>query len=447
VLLLADTHLGLDHALRPRVQRPRRGPDLLANTEAALAPARRGEVDLVVHGGDLLYRSKVPPALVQLAYEPLLQVADAGMPVVVVPGNHERSVIPYPLLVAHPRLHVLDRPRTIRLVLRGLRVDVVGFPCLRNGIRDRFRTLVAEAEAHVQAPEEPPARAQAQAPPHSLLPAAAEAAAEGDAMRRARAGNTSRTVTLDPADVRLLCLHQTVEGARVGIGTGAAPRSAAGAPGGNAGGAPGGNTAGAPRSNARVTRTPHRLAGSRQERANGPGARGGGAREHVFRGDADTIRGRDLPDGFAAVLAGHIHRHQVLTHDLAGRALPAPVLYPGAIERTSSAERLEQKGALLLQVAPDPSRGGRLLRWRLHPLPARPWHDLHLDPRGLSPGELETWLRRELSALPARALVRLWQLAPAEPQCRPLLALEHLRTLAGPDQIVERRFPFSREGG
>ena len=51
VLLLADTHLGFDQPVRPRVERRRRGPDFFANTRLALAPALRGEVDLVVHLG------------------------------------------------------------------------------------------------------------------------------------------------------------------------------------------------------------------------------------------------------------------------------------------------------------------------------------------------------------------------------------------------------------
>ena len=38
VLLVADTHIGFDDPLRPRVQRRRRGPDFLANFERALAP-------------------------------------------------------------------------------------------------------------------------------------------------------------------------------------------------------------------------------------------------------------------------------------------------------------------------------------------------------------------------------------------------------------------------
>ena len=52
VLLLADTHLGMDWAAKPRVQRYRRSDDFLANTLRALRPAREGKVDLVVHGGE-----------------------------------------------------------------------------------------------------------------------------------------------------------------------------------------------------------------------------------------------------------------------------------------------------------------------------------------------------------------------------------------------------------
>ena len=52
VLLIADTHLGFDLPLRPRVERRRRGPDFFANFDRALEPARRGKVDLLVHGGE-----------------------------------------------------------------------------------------------------------------------------------------------------------------------------------------------------------------------------------------------------------------------------------------------------------------------------------------------------------------------------------------------------------
>lgn len=298
VLLLADTHLGFDLPQRPRSERRRRGPDFFAMTRLALAPARRGEVDLVVHGGDLLYRSRVPASLVQAALEPLLEAADRGVPVVLVPGNHERSALPYPLLASHQHLHILDHPQTVELELRGTRVALVGFPCERHGVRDRFGALAA-------------------------------AAARGS----------------EGSPLRLLCLHQTVEGAAV--------------------------------------------------------------EGHLFRDGDDVIRGRDLPGGFAAVLCGHIHRPQVLTRDLAGRPLAAPVLYPGSVERTSFAERHEAKGFMVLELEPDPAAGGRLAGWELRELPARPMAAVEVDATGCGLAALAERLRKALAPLPGEAVVQL----------------------------------------
>lgn len=243
LLLLADTHLGFDLPTRPRVERRRRGPDFFANTRRALEPALRDEIDVVVHGGDLLYRSKVSPGLVAAALEPLLEVADRGVPVLLVPGNHERSALPYPLLASHVNLYIFDRPRTVILELNGSHVAFSGFPCEREGVRERFSDLV-------------------------------EATGWRD----------------QPAEIRLLCAHQTVEGARV--------------------------------------------------------------LNYTFRGGADVVRGRDVPGVFAAVLSGHIHRAQVLKSDLSGRLLDAPVFYPGSVERTSFAERHETKGYFTITLAP-----------------------------------------------------------------------------------------------
>ncbi len=253
LLLLADTHLGLPST------------EFFSSFERALLPAHRGEVDLVVHGGDVLFRSKVKPDLVLRAFAPLKRVADAGVPVVVVPGNHERSAIPFPLLAAHPGVHIVDRPRTVSLTVRGMTVAISGFPNERDRIRETFDRLLERTEWRSRSP-----------------------------------------------DVRLLAMHQTVEGASVG---------------------PVGFT---------------------------------------FRSAPDVIPGRAIPAGFAAVLAGHIHRHQVFGVDLRGRALAAPVFYPGSTARTSAAERNEAKGYVTMEIAPDASRGGRVGSWTFHELsPAR----------------------------------------------------------------------------
>ncbi len=337
VLLVADTHLGFDMPLRPRVRRRRRGPDFFANFERALAPARAGEVDLVVHGGDVLFRSKVRPRLVQMAFEPMMAVADAGVPVVVVPGNHERSAIPYPLLASHPEIHILSHPRTVRLELRGHAVAVAGFAFERDDVRGRFEALVP------------------------------------------RTGWDA-----EPADVRLLAIHQTVEGAQVGpVG-------------------------------------------------------------YTFRRGGDVVRGRDLPAGFAAVLAGHIHRRQVLTADLAGRLLAAPVLYPGSVERTSVAERHEPKGYMTLEIAPDAERGGVLESWTFHRMPARPMVDVDFDPAGLSGEKITARLRQRLADLDPDAVVRVRLTGVPDEAGREALRAAAVRALAPATMTLSVGWPRSR---
>lgn len=170
VLFVSDTHLGFDLPSRPRVTRRRRGQDFFDNFERALAPAHAGEVDVVVHGGDLLYRSRVPPWLAEAALAPLRRVADRGIPVLLVLGNHERSRLPFPLFGLHEHLHVFDRPRTVVLEAGGVRVAFEGFPYLRQ-VRSHFREALAQARTGAPA-----------------------------------------------ADVRVLCLHQCVEYATCGPG-------------------------------------------------------------------------------------------------------------------------------------------------------------------------------------------------------------------------------------
>ncbi|HEY0672552.1 MAG TPA: metallophosphoesterase [Longimicrobiales bacterium] len=169
VLFLADSHLGFDLPVRPRIERRRRGHDFLANYALALEPALRGEVDLVIHGGDVFDMPAVDSALAYQAFEPLRRIAERGIPVFIVPGNHERSRLPHLRFAAQPNIHIFDRARTFVVNVAGQRVALAGFPYERRNVRGRFAELL-----------------------------------EATGWQR------------QPADVRLLCVHHCVEGATVG---------------------------------------------------------------------------------------------------------------------------------------------------------------------------------------------------------------------------------------
>ena len=334
VLFLADSHLGFDLPTHPRLERRRRGHDFFANYERALAPARAGDVDLVVHGGDVFHRSRVPPSLVYQAFKPLREIAESGVPVFVVPGNHERSRIPHDRLATHPNLHIFRRPETKVLRVRDMRVALSGFPYERRRIRERFPEVLEET------------------------------------------GWRSKD-----ADVRLLCFHHCVEGATVGPA------------------------------------------------------------DYTFRHNPDVIRCGELPQEFAAVLSGHIHRHQVLREDLQGRPLPTPVLYPGSVERTAFAEMEEEKGFLVLELEPA-GPGGGLVKHHFLRLPARQMIVSDLRPGAgpdseWLPEELEAQIRAAISRAPRDAVLRVRVRGRPGPHFHAWMAAAALRRLSPPEMNIE----------
>lgn len=323
ILLIADTHLGFDLPFRPRIKRRRRGPDFFANFKRALLPALNAEIDGVVHGGDLLYRSKVPARLVEMAFEPLKQVADAGIPVYLVPGNHERSAIPHGHLAEYPNIHLFDQPQTFILQTAHGTLALAGFPFMRTGIRKHFLNLVDQT-----------------------------------GWRQVK------------ADGYILCIHQSVDGATVG------------------------------------------------------------PKDYTFRYAHDVIRITDIPYGFCAVLAGHIHRFQILTKDLTQKPLRVPVLYPGSIERTSFAEKNDKKGYLTLEFETEDPSTAALAKWTFHPLPARPMHQLEMHAAGMNGTQIRSWIQARLYELPADSIVKLKVFGKISKEAMAVLSAPSLRTLA-----------------
>ena len=330
-LLLADTHLGFDYPLKPRIRMRRRGVDFFRNFHLALEPALQGKVDMVVHGGDLFTRSRVPEALAERAMEPLKQAADSGVPVFLVPGNHERSKIPLHLWSVHPNLFIFRKPHTFRFEKDGVSVALSGFPFARK-VGDKFGDLVQ-----------------------------------------------STGYKDEQASVHLLCLHQAVEGAKVG------------------------------------------------------------PVDYTFKGGPDVIRGSDIPGGFAALLSGHIHRAQRLTRDLKGVELAAPVIYAGSVERTAFAERYETKGYMLLEFTAGDC-GGRLERVEFVKLPARPMVVLELDSYKHGTEQLLERLRSRLIDLDPDSVVRIRILDGGNSHLRQQLTAAYLRhiTPAGMNVSVAR---------
>lgn len=335
LLFLADTHLGFDYPFKPRIQRRRRGEDFFANYNRTLESARKREVDAVIHGGDLLFRSRVPARLVDMAFAPLKEIADSGIKVYLVPGNHERSKIPFKIFSLHPNIHLFDHPRTFVFEKNGLRVALSGFPYCRENVRDRFPKIL-------------------------------QVTGWQDYQKN--------------CDGHILCVHHCFEGAKVG------------------------------------------------------------PVNYTFRYKEDVIRLCDVPQEFTAVLAGHIHRYQILTKDLQGYPLSTPVFYPGSIERTSFAEMDEKKGYFILNMAPDNQDSLFVQEWKFVELPARPMVKVNISTRGMDEQKLQAYLYKSLQTLSPQSVVKLNIEGLIPEGCLPILRASALRTLAPKEMNISIRF-------
>jgi len=334
LLFLADTHLGFDYPFRPRIQRRRRGEDFFANYHRALEPARKQEVDAIIHGGDLLFRSRVSPRLVDMAFAPLKEIADKGTKVYIVPGNHERSKIPFKIFSLHPNIHLFDYPRTFVLEKEGLRIALSGFPYCRDNVRAQFPKILQD---------------------------------------------TGWREYQKNCDGHILCIHHCFEGAKVG------------------------------------------------------------PVNYTFRNKEDVIRLCDVPQEFMAVLAGHIHRYQILTKDLYGKPLSTPVYYPGSIERTSFAEMDEKKRYFKFELAFDMDSGLSVHSEEFVELPARPMVKVNISPQGMNEKKLQAYINKSLKSLSPQSVVKLDIQGFLPEGCLPVLRSSSLRTLAPKEMNVSVR--------
>lgn len=138
ILHLTDTHLGIVRATRGGAFGWSRADDHVASMKRALEPVLHGEVDVVVHSGDLFDRSSPPAKAIVEATELLARVGRA-VPVIVIPGNHDR----YGLLRSFPTV-----PRGVTICDQPARVEVgdvaLGFVPFRRTPAD-WRPAAREA--------------------------------------------------------------------------------------------------------------------------------------------------------------------------------------------------------------------------------------------------------------------------------------------------------------
>lgn len=147
LLLFSDTHIGFDHPPNNKVTKNRRrGFDFFDNFKLIIEKALELQVDYVIHCGDVFEKQNVPAFLVDQTYQEFLRLANAGIKVFIIPGNHERSVLPFSLFLNHSNIHVFDKAMTFSFP----GISISGFPYFKGDIRTLFPSYKKNLDSNLK---------------------------------------------------------------------------------------------------------------------------------------------------------------------------------------------------------------------------------------------------------------------------------------------------------
>lgn len=145
----ADTHLGFEVTKIAQSDprgRKNRAEAIYENFVTITEHAIEMEADLFIHSGDLFNKYYIPREFLDALIRPFTDLVRADIPVLLIPGNHERSEFPFDLFHGVKNVFVFDRPKSLCLTLDGYSVGIAGFPFIRENSRRTFLRALEETE-------------------------------------------------------------------------------------------------------------------------------------------------------------------------------------------------------------------------------------------------------------------------------------------------------------
>ena len=147
---------------------------------------------------------------------------------------------------------------------------------------------------------------------------------------------------------------------------------------------------------------------------------------YTFLRGAEVIPCRDLREEFDLILSGHIHTHQILDFEGRSDGRIRHVCYPGSTERTSFVERDERKGYVIIEIETEGGGESPSISPQFHGIPIRPMVRLEIDNGSDDLPAARHAIVQALAGLPSDAVVQIRMNDPlmGEPELRSLAPAE-----------------------
>ena len=140
----ADLHQGYEFStIKWKKNIAQRSDDFLDNFSLIIERSFRDDIDFLVIAGDIFNRSKPKPAIRQKIIDKIVKLS-SKKPVLLIPGNHDKSKFSRGLLFLHKNLHIYNKPQNDKITINGLTISVTAIPFLKCNKMPTIQKLINE---------------------------------------------------------------------------------------------------------------------------------------------------------------------------------------------------------------------------------------------------------------------------------------------------------------
>ena len=141
----ADLHQAYEFSVNKWKRKiPQRSDDFLDNFILIMDRSLEEDIDFLVIAGDIFDRSKPNPIIRQIIIDKLVKLS-SKKPVLLIPGNHDKSKIHKGLLFVHKNLHIYNTPTIETIDINGLNVSVTAIPFIRNNKMSVIENIIEKS--------------------------------------------------------------------------------------------------------------------------------------------------------------------------------------------------------------------------------------------------------------------------------------------------------------
>ena len=133
----ADLHQAYEFSVNKWKRKiPQRSDDFLENFIIIMDRALEDDIDFLIIAGDIFDRSKPNPIIRQIIIDKLVKLS-SKKPILLIPGNHDKSKFHKGLLFLHKNLHIYNTPTIETIVIKDLKLSVSAVCPEREGWEER----------------------------------------------------------------------------------------------------------------------------------------------------------------------------------------------------------------------------------------------------------------------------------------------------------------------